>query len=223
MGNVDTEARTELVRAGAVVAGAGLADAFGHVSVRTDRGMLITGPTPLDRQSVSSCVEIDLDTDELPTGVPKEAWIHLGIARADEQTSAICRAQPRNVAKAIAAGRTIKALDGHGALLGTEVPVHHDSRLVRDAEQGIRVAEDLGDSPAIVLRGNGAVTTGATVAAAVARMWLLDRSAELALAAPDGAVLSEEEQQWWRGIGDELLPRIYRYLLQNHPVDIAPE
>lgn len=99
-------------------------------------------------------------------------------------------------------------------------PCTDDSRLVRDADAGTAVARAIGAAPAVVLRGNGAVTRGATLAEAVARMWLLERSAELALAAgPDASALPDHEQAWWRERSDELLPRMYDFLVRSHGMD----
>jgi HCOMODA/2-hydroxy-3-carboxy-muconic semialdehyde decarboxylase len=211
------DARSALSRAARIIGRAGLSDAFGHVSIRDGDALLITAPVPLAFQSGDDIVSLPLDVDELPVGVPKEAWIHVSLARADGATGAICRAQPRNVARAAASGRGIRPLDGQGALLGPVVPIYDDSRLVRDAESASHVTEQLGTAPAIVLRGNGAVTRGRDLAAAVARMWLLDRSADLALSASgDVPPLPDDEQQWWREREAELLPRIYDFLVRAY-------
>lgn len=213
----DEDARLALTRAAHVVAGAGLADAFGHVSIRSGDALLITAPAPLGFQQPTDASLVSLGVDELPPGVPKEAWIHLAIARSDPSAGAICRAQPRAVARAVAAGRDIRPLDGHGAMLGPLVPVYADSRLVRDLPSGDAVSAALGDAPAVILRGNGAVTRGINLASAVARMWLLERSAELVLAAPaDAQSLREDEQRWWRERDVELLPRMYDFLVRTH-------
>lgn len=210
-------ARSWLAQAARIVAASGLSDAFGHVTLRDGDSLLITSPVPLAFQEPDDLAVLSLSADDLPTGVPKEAWIHVAIANADPATGAICRAQPRAVAKAVADGRSIRALDGQGALLGPIVPVHEDSRLVRDAATGRAVAETLGEAPAIILRGNGAVTRGRDLASAVARMWLLERSAELALAArADATPLPDAEQDWWRARDTELLPRMYDFLVRTH-------
>jgi HCOMODA/2-hydroxy-3-carboxy-muconic semialdehyde decarboxylase len=209
------EATVKLLEAARVIAGAGLADAFGHVSVRVGDSLLITGPTPLAFQRPDDLSLIPIDAATLPSAAPKEAWIHLAIAQADEDTRAICRAQPRSVAGASASQRNFRPLDGQGAMLGSQVPVYDDSRLVRDGSAGAAVAELLGDSPAIILRGNGAITRGPDLASAVARMWLLERSAQLLLAVgAEVTGLPDDEQAWWRERDAELLPRIYDYLVR---------
>jgi len=58
------------------------------------------------------------------------------------------------------------------------------------------------------------VTRGVDMAHAVARMWLLERTAELnlrACAAGRSVGISSAEKNWW-GQSSGLLPRIYTYV-----------
>jgi HCOMODA/2-hydroxy-3-carboxy-muconic semialdehyde decarboxylase len=113
----------------------------------------------------------------------------------------------------------IVPLHGQGALLGARVPVHDDARLVRSADLGGRVAAALGAAPAVLLRGNGAVTTGTDIGQAVARMWLLERSAEMnrdARSAGDVRELYPDEVAAWQDVGDEILGRVWIYLRDTH-------
>ena len=174
------------MRAGRVLAAHALVDAFGHVSARLPQQgqVLITPPVPLGTLGDDSpLLELRLDTTTLPDGVPKEAWIHWAILRSRPDVSAVCRAQPPHVVAAAGAGVRIRALHGQGAFLGAVVPVHDDARLVRDRRTGEAVARALALSPAVVLRGNGAVTVGHSVGEAVARMYVLEASARINLGA----------------------------------------
>lgn len=212
-----------LVGAARAMARAGLVDAYGHVSIRVgpDR-LLITPPIPLAWvDDETTLLGIDLDAAALPDGAPREAWLHRALARGQPAVGGICRAQPRAVAALAALDRTPLALNGNAAMVGP-IALYPDSRLVRSAEQAdevlasaIAAGSDGPGAAAIVLRGNGAVTTGATVGEAVARMWVLERAAELslaALAAGNPRELPAPEIAWWRERADELLPRVYRYL-----------
>lgn len=219
---------SELARAGRALARAGLVTAFGHVSVRTapDR-LLMTPPCPLGTLDPAAprAVEIAVDADELPAGAPREAWMHVAIASARPDVGAVCRAQPRGVTAAVAAGVPLVALHGQAALLGTEVRVHRDPRLVRDHPLGLAVAQTLADSSACVLRGNGALTTGRTLGEAVARMWILEetaRTALLAAAAGTPEPLTGAEADAWRATGAELLERLWQYLRSEVPVPEVP-
>lgn len=77
------------------------------------------------------------------------------------------------------------------------------------------MAARLGDASAIVLRGNGAVTTGTDVGEAVARMWVREASAALnlqAAAAGTPQPLRSEELDFWAGVAPEILARIYAWM-----------
>jgi HCOMODA/2-hydroxy-3-carboxy-muconic semialdehyde decarboxylase len=172
------------------LARAGLVDAFGHVSVRTSTDQaLLTPPVPL-------------------------AWLTADDAPADLSLGAVCRAQPRAVAAMAALGRVPAALNGHAAMLGP-IALYPDSRLIRDRQTAEALVSSSADARAIILRGNGAVTWGRDAGEALARMWILERSAELDLQASSAGQASElpiEEQAWWRDHASELLPRVGRYL-----------
>ena len=212
----------ELAAAGRALHRAGLVTAFGHVSCRmAEDRVLITPPMPLGRLTAEAdWTELDLGADELPVGVPREAWIHLTIARRRPDVGAICRAQPPVATALGAAGVSIVPLHGQGAFVGPRVPVFDDAVLVRDEARAEALAERLGTAPALLLRGNGAVTVGADIGEAVARMWVLEASARMnsvAAAAGTPTPLSDDEQAAWRSVADEILGRIWADLRRRTP------
>lgn len=207
--------QNDLITAGRILADAGLVSAFGHVSMRVGDDALLTPPQPLGRIAAEDCQRIAIDADTLPTGIPKEAWLHLAIYQQRPDVSAICRAQPPVTTALASAGVELVPLHGQGSFCGPEVPVFDEAQLVRDQARGQRLARALGEAPALILRGNGALTVGADVPRAVARMWVLEASAQLnatAAAAGTRRPLSAEEQHAWRATEDELLVRIWRHL-----------
>jgi ribulose-5-phosphate 4-epimerase/fuculose-1-phosphate aldolase len=213
--------KDDVVVAARSLAAASLVTAFGHVSVRTGSregrsGFRITPPKPLGTLRPDEPLqEVPLAGDELPNGVPKEAWIHRAIYDARPDVGAICRAQPPVVTAVVSAGVPIRVLHGHGAFLGREVPVHGDARLIRARGAGEALARSLGDAGGVVMRGNGAVTVGADVGTATARMWVLERSAEMnrdAASAGSPEPLSDEEFTYWESVSEEILERIWAYL-----------
>lgn len=215
---VDEGVANELREAGCAMARAELAGPFGHVSVRVAPSeFAITPPRPLGSLRDDDLpVGGRLDAEELPPGAPGEAWIHWAVYRSRPEVRAICRAQPEAVQAAAGTGMALIPLHGHGALVGAEVPVHDDAELVRTRARGETVAADLDGAEAMVLRGNGAVAVGSKLSIAVARMWALEASARinLASAAVGGSQpLSQAELDYWQGIGDEILERIYDYLV----------
>ncbi|MGF1470409.1 MAG: class II aldolase/adducin family protein [Rubrobacteraceae bacterium] len=209
--------REEIIAAAQVLAAEGLVTAFGHASARRGQdGFLITPPKPLGSlQPNEPLLEVPLDESELPAGVPGEAWIHWALYKTHPGVEAICRAQPTISTALASAGVPIRPLHGQGAFLGKEVPIFDDARLIRNRESGEVLARRLGRAKAVVLRGNGALTVGKSIGAAVARMWVLEVSAELnriAAAVGNPQVLSPEEFSYWESVGDELLERIWSYL-----------
>lgn len=206
-----------MIAAARALAAAGLVTAFGHVSTREGSdAFLITPPKALGSLEPDEPLqEVPLTGDDLPEGVPKEAWIHHAIYIARPDVGGICRAQPPVTTAVVSGGVRIRPLHGQGAFLGNEVPVYDDARLVRSREAGETLAADLGSANGVVMRGNGAVTVGADVGEAAARMWVLERSAEMnrdAASAGTPRPLDEEEFVYWDGVSAEILGRIWTYL-----------
>ncbi len=76
-------------------------------------------------------------------------------------------------------------------------------------------AATLGASDALLLRGNGGLTCGATPGLAVARMWLLEAACQTWLAASASGMpgpMEFSEAESWRAAADELLPRLWLHL-----------
>lgn len=208
----------DVIAAAGALDAEGLVTAFGHVSVREEGqdSFLITPPKPLGSlEPDEALLEVSLAEDKLPEGVPGEAWIHWAIYKSRPDVGGICRAQPPISTAVTSAGMPIRPLHGQGAFLGEEVPVYDDARLIRGREAGEALAGDLGDAGGIIMRGNGAVTVGKSVGAAVARMWVLEVSAEInrtAETAGTPRALNEEEFSYWESVSEEILERIWFYL-----------
>jgi HCOMODA/2-hydroxy-3-carboxy-muconic semialdehyde decarboxylase len=208
----------EVVAAARALAAAGLVDAFGHVSARADEVALITPAVSMAAvDSVDQLVELPLgdDLDDLPPGVPKEAWIHWAIYRARPDVGAICRGQPPSPLAVAAVADELPAVLGQGAIAGAPVPVFPDSRLVRNRDRAVDLATTLGEAPSLIMRGNGALATASTPGRAMARLYLLERSAETwlrAAAVGDPRPLPANEAGAWQAAGEELLERLWQHL-----------
>ena len=206
-----------------MLAGLGLVTAYGHVSARDGESMLITPAADLAGVTASGMVEVPLEAvarpdETLPAGAPPEAWAHLALYRARPDAAAIARTQPAS-AFAVAATVTIMVpLHGQAAWLGDCVPVHNEAALLRSPGQAERAAASLPAGEALLLRGNGALTLGASPGLAVARMWLLAAACDVYLAAMSASgaspvtPLSAGEIASWRAVGGELLPRLWQHL-----------
>ncbi len=207
--------RRDLVEAAHVLARLGLVTAYGHVSARAGASMLITPAADLATVTQAAVMDVALDAPALPAGAPAEAWAHLAFYRARPDANAIARAQPASAFAAAATTTALAPLHGQAAWLGETVPVHDSAHLLRSAELAERAAASLPTGEALLLRGNGALTLGATPGVAVARMWLLSAACDASLAARaagDVKPLTAAEIASWRAAADELLPRLWQHL-----------
>ena len=226
----DRVLRGEVAEAARVLARLGLVTAFGHVSARAGDSMLITPAADLAGVTAASVIEVPLAVRALPAGAPAEAWAHLALYRARPDAAAIARAQPAAAFAVAAVTTAMVPVHGQAAWLGESVPVYDDAALLRSADRAERAASCLPAGEALLLRGNGALTLGATPGLAVARMWLLAAACDVYLAAlaasraasraASGAspvtTLSDGEIASWRAVGGELLPRLWEHL-RNRP------
>ena len=195
-----------------------LVTAYGHVSARAGEAMLITPAADLATVTESTVVDVPLEASSLPTAAPAEAWAHLALYRARPDADSIARAQPTGAVAAAATTTSLAPLHGQAAWLGGSIPVHDSAHLLRSPALAERAARTLPTGEALLLRGNGALTLGATPGVAVARMWLLAAACETFVATrATGRVtpLTGEEIASWRAVGDELLPRLWQHLRER--------
>jgi HCOMODA/2-hydroxy-3-carboxy-muconic semialdehyde decarboxylase len=222
---IPAELRRAVAEAANAASSLGLVTAYGHVSARTGVSMLITPAADLALVTESSVLEVPLSASSLPAGAPAEAWAHLALYRGRPDADAIARAQPASAFAAAATATSLVPLHGQAAWLGESVPVHDGAMLLRSPGLAESAARSLPTGEALLLRGNGALTLGATPGIAVARMWLLSAACDVYLAATAAAAgsgsgrvtpLSAEEVASWRAVRDELLPRLWQHLRGGH-------
>jgi HCOMODA/2-hydroxy-3-carboxy-muconic semialdehyde decarboxylase len=211
--------------AGRALARAGLVSAYGHCSARIDDGhFIVSPPRPLGLVAREEpCIEVATD-QPLPPGAAGEVRIHQAVYRRRPEVSGICRAQPPNTMTLSVARITPRARHGFSSYFAPAPPLWDDPALVRDDASASRVAEALRDGPAIVLRGNGALTVGTTIEEATVLCWFLEDSARVELdlrkIANSGAPLSElsaaeaTRRATWEGA---LLDRMWAYLIRDDP------
>lgn len=206
-----------VAQAARVLAALGHVDAFGHVSARTADGLAITPAVALADARAADVLTVRLDAAELPADAPAETWLHLAIYRARPDVAAVARAQPHAALAVGASVAELVPLHGQAAWLGRRVPVHPVPRLLRTVELAVAAAATLGDADALVLRGNGAVTTGNTAGTAVARMHVLDTACRVWADARDPAPLDDADIDAWRAAAPPLLDRLWLHLSHIDP------
>jgi HCOMODA/2-hydroxy-3-carboxy-muconic semialdehyde decarboxylase len=211
--------------AGRALARAGLVNAYGHCSARIDDDHFIVSPArPLGLVPPGDpCIQVATDRP-LPPGAAGEVRIHQAIYGGRPDVGGICRAQPPNTMTLSVARIMPRARHGFSSYFAPEPPLWDDPALVREAGSASGVAAALGDRPAIVLRGNGALTVGATIEEATVLCWCLEDSARVELdlrkiadsAAPWSELSGVEatRRATWEG---GLLDRMWTYLTRDDP------
>jgi HCOMODA/2-hydroxy-3-carboxy-muconic semialdehyde decarboxylase len=173
----------ELRMTSRALARAGLVHAYGHCSSRIDgRQFMVSPAKPLGLVLPGDAPVVVPVSGPLPGGALPEVIAHQNIYRLRADVSGIVRFQSPHIMSLSALGRTPRALHGFGAYFAPHPPMHEDPRLIRDAASGVAVAEKLGPARAIVMRGNGAITVGASIAEALVMAWYLEDAARVELA-----------------------------------------
>lgn len=174
--------QAELRVAARALARAGLVHAYGHCSLRLDaESFLVCAAKPMGLiEPGDAGVRVPI-AGALPDGVLGEVRIHQQIYQRRPQLNAIIRSMPMQVMTLSCAGLTPQLRHGMGAYFKDGVPLWDDPQLLRDDLQAAALADLLGISSALVMRGNGAIVVGASLVEALTLNWYLEDAARIEL------------------------------------------
>ena len=214
-----------LVRQAARALGAaGLVNAYGHCSARIDDAtFLVCAPRPMGMIALGEAGTVVPVDGPLPEGVLGEVRIHQQVYRRRPDVGGIARSFPPNVVALSAMRTTPSPRHGFGAYFSPPPPLWDDPLLLRSDEQAAGLAEQLGTARAIVMRGNGAVMTGATLEEAVVLSWYLEDAARVELAVRSAGelasapVLTPEECAKRAVTAGGIYERMWAYLTRDDP------
>jgi ribulose-5-phosphate 4-epimerase/fuculose-1-phosphate aldolase len=193
----------------------GVIDAYGHVSVRSDRAparYLLARAVAPELVTPADVIEYDLDSTPLDAHgreSVRERFIHGEIYRERPEINAVVHTHSVTVIPFGVCGVALRPLFHLAAFIGAGVPNFEirafeegTDLLVKTPYLGRALAKTLGRSPAALMRGHGAVAVGESLPRAVGRAIYLELSAKMQLAAtvlagPGGKfiVLDEKEVQ----------------------------
>jgi L-ribulose-5-phosphate 4-epimerase len=156
---------------------------FGHVSARIpDSELFILTP----RISLELVREKELLTMNLKGEIvagrhpaPFEAWLHTAIMKDRPQVNAVVRIHARVANMFSVTDRKLEAVHNHGSFFAGGVPVFDKPDLIATPQLGKQVVTALSNKPALLLRGNGQVTVGRSIAEAVMMAIYLEEAAEM--------------------------------------------
>jgi len=205
---------------------AGLVNAYGHCSKRLDSGsFLVSASKPLGLIGPSDRgTEVPIE-GPLPAGVLGEVRAHQQIYKRRADVGGICRFLSPKLLSLGAMGRSLKARHGLGAFFAPEPPLWTDVSLLRSDEKAAGMADLLGNSRAIILRANGAITVGETLQQAVVLAWFLEDAARVELDVLNAhdertaPILSETEAASRASFEGRVTERMWEYLTGSPPND----
>jgi L-fuculose-phosphate aldolase len=183
MKNVTGPLKQEVIDAAKILAAEELVRGFGHVSARipNSKRFLLTPRVSLALVKTSQLLLMDFDGrvvegDAVP---PFEAPLHAAIYALKPDVRAVTRIHARKANYFSVTETRIEAVHNHGSFFSGGVPVFSKTPLISTVELGREVAVALGEKPAILLRGNGQVTVGRSVAEAVVMAIYLEEAADM--------------------------------------------
>jgi ribulose-5-phosphate 4-epimerase/fuculose-1-phosphate aldolase len=158
-----------------------LVEGFGHVSARLpdSESFLLTPRISLALVGEADLLTLNLDGKvvEGHHPAPFEAWLHTAIMKSKHSVNAITRIHARVANMFSVTERKLEPVHNHGSFFAGGVPVFKRPDLISTAELGAQMTQELGDDPAILLRGNGQVTVGRTIPEAVMMAIYLEETA----------------------------------------------
>jgi ribulose-5-phosphate 4-epimerase/fuculose-1-phosphate aldolase len=110
---------------------------------------------------------------------PFEAWLHTAILKSKPRVNAITRIHARVANIFSVTDRKLEPVHNHGSFFAGGVPLYATPDLISTPKLGDEVAQAIGERPAILLRGNGQVTVGRTIAEAVMMAIYLEEAADV--------------------------------------------
>ena len=195
-GSVEPQLIEDLVAANRILADQGVLDGWGHVSVRHPRDpnrYLLSRSRAPELINADDIMEFDLDSNPVDArGRPlyTERFIHGEIYRARPDVVAIVHTHapaliPFGISKV-----PLKPVYHRSAFIAAGVPVFEireragmTDMLIRDQALGRALADALGNHPAALMRGHGAVVVGPSLQRVVGRSIFLPLNATLQMQA----------------------------------------
>jgi len=186
----------DLVAANRILADHGVVDGYGHVSARHDRDpsrYLLARSLAPESVTADDIMEYDLESKPVdPKGraMYLERFIHGEIYKVRPDVQAIVHHHSPSVIPFGVTTAPLRPLYHMSAFVGEGVPVFEirnaggmTDMLITNNSLGQALAQTLGNRPAALMRGHGAVVVASTLSVAVARGIYLEMNARLQIQA----------------------------------------
>lgn len=225
--NANTAAlERDLLQGVRIMEGMRMTEGFGHLSARASDGTVWITPAQAPGLTTSGqFLRFTIDGKLLHQGdIPPalETPMHLAILRARPDVNAICRIHAPFTVSYGVRNAPLPLLHGFGLCLSpqTALPCHPVLDLITDRAAADALAATLNDHHALLIRGNGALATGASIATAVVRAIFLEEAARIAIhsASHSPALPSPQELAARRRWHDTELARAWPYYCRKFPL-----
>lgn len=203
---------------------ANLVHAYGHCSIRqSEDSFLVCAPHPMGSIKIHQPNTQVSINGPLPEGVLGEVRIHQFIYQQHPHIKAVCRIMPPHVMTLSTIGCTPSPRHGLGAYFDKNIPLWNNPRLLRDDKTAEELVNAMGDSPAIIMRGNGAVVSGESIEEALAYAWFLEDAARVEVSIrsmgidPSEGLLSDDEIIARQVKSGNVYERMWQHLTDGDP------
>lgn len=186
----------DLVLAYRILAAHGVVDAYGHVSVRSERDphrYLLSRSMAPELVTADDICEFDLDSNVVrDPGAPLylERYIHGEIYKSRPDVRAVVHNHSPSVIPFGVTTVPLRPLFNTGAFVGEGIPTFEirdfqesGDIIVKTPHLGACLAKTLGPKPAALMRGHGSVVVGENLMMAVVRSVYLELNAKLQMQA----------------------------------------
>lgn len=195
MASEHEEVKEQVARANRVLASAGLASgvlaSLGHASMRLpsqpDRFVVKGRGYELDALAAmkgGDMVTVDLDgykvDGPIGSGQCYEVKMHSCIYKTHPEVQSVVHVHPRyTIIMGLLTGELKPMCNEGNGLVKDPLPMFPHQRLILSEDDGMEVANTLGKSKAVLLRGHGAATVGSTLEESVITMLQLEEQAKM--------------------------------------------
>ena len=182
----------DLVAADRILASHEIFDAYGHVSARSEKNpqhYFMSRSLAPDLVTAGDILEFDLDSTVIGASGAAlflERFIHGEVYKARPDVKAVVHCHTPSLIPFGATDVPLRPMFGLAGFIAEGVPVFEIRKtagmtdlLIRDAARGRALAQTLGAKPAALMRGHGAVVTGASIPLVVGRCMYLDMNARV--------------------------------------------
>ena len=180
---LEKESKTKVAATANMLVKAELIKGFGHVSLRTKNGFLITSTKPMKNITSKNIIsyKFSQSTKKPIKDLPLETPMHAAIYNARSDINAICRGHGNFVSNWAVCSEELPLLHGLGAITGVRVRNSNEINLIANEISAKDVVESLGNDISIILGANGCLSTGKNLLEAATRLYFLEERARIAI------------------------------------------